>query len=95
MQEDCFPRLKTLFSIAGSDTNGSVTIENSVIAMKGTVNYAGVQDISPGSTVQTQIISDFGLTYTTSGTTSWTNRGSDRYRRHLGPVCVFHEYFRK
>lgn len=71
-------------SIAGSDTNGSVTIENSVIAMKGTVNYAGVQDISPGSTVQTQIISDFGLTYTTSGTTLELTALIDSFVTHSG-----------
>jgi len=55
-------------SIAGNGVNGSVTIHNSVNAMKGSVQSVGVQDISgSGSTVETQIITDFGLNYTTSG----------------------------
>lgn len=69
--------------IAGSVLDASVG--NSVVAMKGTVGYAGVQSISGvDSSVETQIIPGFGLTHTSSGTTVTLTALTGSFGLHSG-----------
>lgn len=70
--------------IAGSIADG-VEITNSVIAMNGTVGYAGVQTLTGSNNdVQVQIIDTFGLAHTNSGTTVSLTALTGSFGMHAG-----------
>ena len=70
--------------IVGSIADG-VEILNSVIAMNGTVGYAGTQSsVGSNNSIQVQIITGFGLNYTTSGADVELTALSGSFGMHSG-----------
>lgn len=70
--------------IAGSIADG-VVIDNSVIAMNGVVAYAGVQTVTgSNNTIEVQVITSFGLSHISSGTTVALTALTGSFGLHAG-----------